>query len=131
MDLSMMKQNKERSIIVIDDNASLRTELGRMLEDGGWKVVLCEDGSSAIRSVTAGSYDAVLVDFSLPDIRGHVVTETLRMIMPRACIIGMSFQDREKEFLAAGADSFFLKPFDIGEVNRIAGMSGSRTRDTA
>lgn len=126
-----MNQKQERSILVIDDNAPLRTELGTLLENGGWCVTLCEDGSTAIRSVTARSYDAVLIDFSLPDIRGHVVTEMLRMIIPRACIIGISFRDRKEEFLAAGADAFLLKPFDIGEVNRIAEMSGSETRGMA
>jgi len=124
-----MDQQPKKAIIVIDDNAPLLTELGSMLERGGWSVTLCEDGSSAIRSVMSRSYEAVLVDFSLPDIRGHVITETIRTIMPRACIIGMSFLDRENEFLTAGADTFFLKPFDIDEVNRIAGLHGSRTRD--
>jgi DNA-binding response OmpR family regulator len=124
-----MKQQQARSIMVVDDNDPLRMEFGRLLESGGWSVTLCEDGSSAIRKVMAGSYDAVLIDFSLPDIRGHVVTETLRMIMPRACIIGMSFRDREEEFLTAGADTFFLKPFDIGEVDRISGICGPRRSD--
>ena len=126
-----MIQQQERSILVIDDNAPLRTELGAMLENGGWRVTLCEDGSSAIRSVTVASYDAVLVDFSLPDIRGHVVTEMIRMIIPQACIIGISVRDRKEEFLSAGADAFLLKPFDVGEVNRITGMSGSETRGMA
>ena len=123
----MKKQPK--AIMVVEENISQLTELGALLESGGWAVTLCEDGSSAIRKVMAGSYDAVLIDFSLPDIRGHVVTETLRMIMPRACIIGMSCSDREEEFLAAGADTFFLKPFDIGEVDRISGILGPRRRD--
>ena len=130
LDLLIMKQ-QDKSIIVVDDNAPLLAALGTILESGGWSVTLCADGSSAIQNVMARSYDAVLIEFSLPDIRGHVVTETLRMIMPRAYIIGMSFQDRQEEFLAAGADSFLLKPFDTGEVNRIAGMYGSRTRDMA
>jgi DNA-binding response OmpR family regulator len=124
-----MDQQPKKTIIVIDDNAPLLRELGSMLERGGWSVTLCGDGSSAIRSVMSRSFEAVLIDFSLPDIRGHVITETIRTIMPRACIIGMSFLDREYEFLAAGADTFFLKPFDIDEVDRIAGLHGSRTGD--
>lgn len=123
------KQQQERSIIVIEDNAPLRTEIGKMLENGGWWVKLCPDGSSAIQSLTYGFYDAALVDFNLPDIRGHVVTELIRTFMPRACIIGISFRDREEEFLAAGADAFLLKPFDIDDVNRIARMGGSWTSD--
>ena len=125
----MMQQQPKKNIIVIDDNAPLLAELGSMFERGGWSVTLCGDGSSAIRNVMSRPYEAVLIDFSLPDIRGHVITETLRTIMPRACIIGMSFLDREEEFLAAGADTFFLKPFDVGEVNRIAGIHRSREGD--
>lgn len=126
-----MNHQRKKTIIVVDDNAPLLAELGSMLENSGWSVMLCGDGSSAIRNVMSRSYEAVLIDFSLPDIRGHVVTETLRTIMPRACIIGMSFRDREEEFLAAGADTFFLKPFDIAEVTRIAGIHGSRRSDMA
>ena len=91
-------QQQEKSIIVIDDDASLRTELGKRLENGGWWVTLCADGSAAIRTVTTGSYDAALCDFNLPDIRGHVATEIIRMCIPRACIIGISIGDRKEKF---------------------------------
>jgi CheY-like chemotaxis protein len=94
-------------------------ELGELLKRDGWFVTLCPDGPSAIQSATTCYYDVALIDFTIPGIRGAVVAETIRSLNPRSCIIGISFQDRSREFLAAGADGFLLKPFEVRDVHRI------------
>jgi CheY-like chemotaxis protein len=109
---------RDRRVLGVDDNEPLRLELGRQLEREGWLVTLCPDGPTAVQSAVKWDYDIALIDFTIPGIRGAVVAETIRALNPRACIIGISFQDRRQEFLAAGADAFLLKPFDIEEVVR-------------
>jgi CheY-like chemotaxis protein len=116
-----------RSILVLEDNVLLSKTIGELLELEGWKVTLCPDGPAAIQVAVQGCFDVVLIDFAVPGIRGHIVTETLRLLLPHARIIGTSFQDRTKEFLAAGADGFLLKPFDVSEVRRIADREGRGT----
>ncbi len=110
-------------ILVVEDNEELRLEMGAQLEREGWQVTLCPDGPSAIHSAVKRDYNVALIDFSIPGIRGAVVAETIRVLNPKARIIGTSFQDRRQEFLAAGADAFLLKPFDLEK------MMGTRGRD--
>jgi len=117
----------QRWILVVDDNEQLRKELGRLLELEGWKVTLCPDGPLAVQSAVKRDYDVALIDFSIPGIRGAVVAETIRALNPRACIIGISFQDRREEFLTAGADAFLLKPFDLEEVLTIVARKNGPT----
>ncbi len=112
------KGRNGRWVLLVDDNASFRAELGALLEREGWRVTLCPDGPAAIQSAVKREYDLALVDFSIPAIRGAVVAETVRALNPRACIIGISFQDRREEFLTAGADAFLLKPFAMEDVVR-------------
>ena len=108
-----------RAALVVEDNAPLRVELGELLEREGWFVTLCPDGPSAIQSAVTCHYDVALIDYTIPGIRGAVVAETIRVLNPRTCIIGISLQDRSAEFLAAGADGFLLKPFEVRDVDRI------------
>ncbi len=112
----MTTGRNEQSILVVDDSSALRAAFSDILKRKGWQVTLCPDGPSAIRSAVAREYAVALIEFSVPGIRGAVVAETIRMLNPQACIIGMSFHDRKKEFLTAGADAFLLKPFDLEAV---------------
>ena len=113
-----------RSALVVEDNAPLRVELGELLKREGWFVTLCPDGPSAIQRAVACHYDVALIDYTIPGIRGAVVAETIRVLNPRTCIIGISLQDRSAEFLAAGADGFLLKPFEVRDVDRILETAG-------
>ncbi len=114
--------HEKRWILVVEDNAELRLEIGALLEREGWQVTLCPDGPAAIQSAVKRDYDVALIDFSIPGIRGAVVAETIRVLNPRARIIGTSFQDRKQEFLSAGADLFLLKPFDLEKIFGTTGM---------
>lgn len=113
------RRKNRKSILVVDDSAPVRTALGELLEQGGWWVTLCSDGASAIKSATNTTFDAALVDFNLQGSRGSDVIESLRELLPGACIIGISFHDRKEEFKVAGADGFLMKPFETEEVAEI------------
>ena len=114
-----------QSILVIDDNVLLLRAIGEMLELEGWNVTLCTGGPMAIQQASHQSFDTILIDFNMPGIRGHMVAETLRALLPAARIIGTSFQDHAKEFLAAGADGFLLKPFDVAALGKLGGSAGA------
>lgn len=103
------------TILVIDHNRTSRAVLGRRLEQGGHRAVLCQDGAEALALILAHRIDLVLLDTTMPgvqvlrDIRGSRETADLPVIMltahsdPAALI----------EMLAAGADDHIAKPFDF------------------
>jgi len=110
-----------RTLLLVEDNARLRKTLQSILEDSGFCVIACHDGRSAIEQAHHRAIDVMLVDFRMPGLNGPEVIKIVRVRHPQACIIGMSLEDRKNCFLAAGADGFLLKPFDFGELVRIAG----------
>lgn len=125
-----MSEQKQHSlsVLLIDDNAIVRAALGEMLELEGWKVTYCHDGRSAAKQSFVQSFDAMLVDFSMPGLDGPDAVTILRPAHPHTCIIGMSMEDRSDEFLAAGADAFLMKPFGSTEILRLLKSTRSATR---
>jgi two-component system alkaline phosphatase synthesis response regulator PhoP len=115
-----------RTILLVEDSAVLRETLRYLLEDSGFCVIACSDGPSAIEQAHNRVIDVMLVDFRMPGLNGLDVVKIVRERRPRVCIIGMSLEDRENVFLAAGADAFLMKPFDIEELVRIAAKVDER-----
>jgi CheY-like chemotaxis protein len=107
----------------------MRAAIGVMPERRGYRVTQCSDGMSAVAAAKEGVFDAILIDYSMPGINGASVTETLRERHFRVNIIGMSLDDRTNEYLAAGADGFLTKPFDVDEMLRLLKISRSAKHD--
>ncbi len=108
-----------KTILVVEDNSNMRIILGTLLEARGFHVTLCEDGASADDLLEQSVFDVILVDLYMPGKSGLDVTKTIRKRNDRVCIIGMSLENRVRDFLDAGADAFLEKPFDIGDLTRI------------
>jgi len=116
-----MSTTSMREILLVEDNTLLRETLQSVLEAAAFRVIACHDGESAIEQARDRDIDVLLVDFRMPGLNGVDVTKIVRERHPSACIIGMSLENREKNFLAAGADAFLMKPFDTEELIRITG----------
>lgn len=106
----------QRSVLVIEDNAVLRDILKSVFEGAKMEVGFCCDGSEAIAALEQKGYDTLVVDYRMPDMGGVEVVKTLRRLLFPATIIGISIENREQEFLSAGADAFLMKPFEIDDL---------------
>lgn len=80
------------TVLVVDDEASLRQLLHRMLDAEGFHVDEAPDGESALRLIQARAepFDLVLTDLSMPLIDGRQVSETLRRYRPSVAVLCMS-----------------------------------------
>jgi CheY-like chemotaxis protein len=128
------------SVLFVDDDLVLRKLFCRTIRTAlpGWTVREAANGETAIRLVEAsrsrsggdGSpYDLIFVDQYMASYDKQLLgTETVTALrsMGVACrICGLSANDAEREFLAAGADAFMFKPFPcerralLGELSRI------------
>jgi DNA-binding response OmpR family regulator len=116
-----------RTILLVEDNDMQRQLLRTILEKAGFSVIACRDGESAIEQALHRAIDVMLIDYRMPGLNGVDVLKIISESHPRACIIGMSVENREISFLEAGADVFLNKPIDIDELVRIAG-AGSDDR---
>lgn len=107
---------QERRVLVVDGNSFDRAAVSALLDREGCRVTQCPDGATAVAAAEEGTFDAILIDYTMPDLNGAVVTVMLRQRHLRVNIIGMSMDDRSNDFIAAGADVFLMKPFDIADL---------------
>jgi two-component system, OmpR family, response regulator MprA len=108
-------------ILVIDDDADIRTALRRALVLAGHDVVGVEDGESALRAVRDESgLDAVVLDWGLPDIEGVEVCRRMRAAEVDLPILMLTARGAVEDRVAgldAGADDYLVKPFDVDELH--------------
>ena len=103
------------SILVIDDEASIRESLEVLLTLEGYAVTLAVDGVEGMRILDTESFDLLLLDLNLP---GQSGLELLPLIkerqpeMPVIMITAYGTVDNVVDAIHAGAENFVQKPWD-------------------
>ncbi|MBB5962453.1 response regulator transcription factor [Planomonospora venezuelensis] len=108
-------------ILVVEDEADIRELIVFQLGHDGHEVRAVADGTAALDAVASRLPDVIVLDWGLPKLPGPQVCRRVRA-MPGAGRIGVlmltvRITDAEvAECLAAGADEFMAKPFDLNEL---------------
>jgi two-component system, OmpR family, response regulator MprA len=106
-------------IAIVDDDAAIRTSLGRALRMEDYDVELYEDGLSALRAFQLRAPDAIVLDLQLPDIDGLEICRRIRRSGDATPILMLTARDAVNdrvEGLDVGADDYLVKPFDLAEL---------------
>jgi DNA-binding NtrC family response regulator len=110
---------RARSVLVIDDEESLRHSLAKALRRSGYVVETAATGGEGVDRFSKGSFDAVLTDVRLPDLSGLDVlalcTET-KPGVPVIVMTGFGTVESALEAMRRGARDFVRKPFKAEEV---------------
>jgi CheY-like chemotaxis protein len=96
-------------ILIIDDNKTTLEILKTLLGTEGYAVTCCPDILSAIDVAKEKEFSAFLIDYRMSDMTGLEATALLRQLHPEKFIIGFSIENKEQDFLEAGADVFVRK----------------------
>jgi DNA-binding response OmpR family regulator len=107
-----------RSVLVVDDEPTLRETLAEALEQDGLRVVTAADGREALDVFRAESPDVVLLDLMLPQISGIDVCRIIRR-ESAVPIVMLTAKDSEIDKvvgLELGADDYVTKPFSLREL---------------
>ncbi len=108
-----------QTILVIDDDESLRDTIGLMLEKEGFRPVLAADGKTGLQEAFAASPALVLVDLRMPGFSGIEVCKRMRTAGMQTPIIVLSAVRDEIDkvlLLEMGADDYVVKPFGAREL---------------
>jgi two-component system KDP operon response regulator KdpE len=106
-------------ILLVDDEASVRTSLRRGLEALGYSVEVAADGLAGVQLVERWHPDVVLMDLAMPKLSGLSAIEQVRT-WSEVPIIVLSVMGEEADkvrALEAGADDYLTKPFGLQELN--------------
>ena len=104
----------KKQILVIDDDASVREMLGRVLADEGYGVHAAAHGAEALEIAGTEPVDLVLLDLNLPRENGWDVFERLTTAHPLLPVIIVTARSNQLfPALAAGAGALLEKPPDF------------------
>ena len=110
----------KRSILVVDDDQSVRSYLSDFLTSCGYTVECSESGDHAVARLSAGYVPSVIVqDIVMPGITGIEVLETVKKTNPGIPVIILSAAGQIKTVVDAmkmGAADFLVKPFEEQEL---------------
>ena len=109
----------DRSLLVMDDDAPLRTRLGRALESRGFEVTMVGSVSEAMDAVRAKAPAFAVLDMRLEDGNGLKVVEALHQKRPDARAIMLTGYGNIATAVAAvraGAADYLSKPADADDV---------------
>jgi len=107
-----------KTILVVDDEATLRETLAWNLEREGYRVVEAADGREALDRFEAEHPDLVLLDLMLPEVSGVEVCRRMRAVS-EVPILMLTARDSELDKvvgLEVGADDYVTKPFSLREL---------------
>lgn len=106
-------------ILVVDDEAALRTSVRRALTLAGYEVEVASDGEEALASLAERAPDAVVLDVLMPGVDGLEVCTRLRAAGDRTPVLMLTARDAVGDRVAgldAGADDYMVKPFALQEL---------------
>ena len=104
------------SILVIDDDKTVRQTLSMALQEEGYVVDEAADGKEAIEKTYAKYYNLAIVDWRLPDIEGTKLLDELSKTVPpmmKIMLTGYPSIDNAIDAVNKRFDAFFPKPVDF------------------
>jgi len=110
---------EKRTILVVEDEDSIRRGLCDVLAYQGYVPTGIETGEDGLREALANSYDLILLDLMLPGMSGFDVCEAVRAERPLQPILMLTARGAEADVVegfARGADDYVTKPFSVSEL---------------
>jgi signal transduction histidine kinase len=116
---------RPRHILVVEDNADVRTLLRAKLRQLGHNVDVAEDGFTAVEKILERKHDVALIDIGLPGIDGYEVARRARAELGRdvflVALTGYGRAEDRSRALDAGFDAHLTKPADLADLQRVLG----------
>jgi two-component system response regulator QseB len=106
-------------ILVIEDDPALGEGLVRALHHYGYTPQWLTRGDEALSAIRTDTFDAIILDLSLPQLDGMEVLQQARRLGVTTPILILTARDTlESKLLGldSGADDYLLKPFDLAEL---------------
>ena len=125
-----------KTLLVVDDKASVRRLLTEYLEEQGFRVVTAADGQRALYAARREKPDLILLDIMMPEMDGFEFIRTYRRERETPIILLTArLEESDKVIgLELGADDYVTKPFGMREllarIRAVLRRSGSQSTES-
>ena len=118
--------NKDRSILMVDDNIRFGRTLSFILKRKGYSVTIATSSKEAITLVKEMTYSAILLDMKMPHMDGQQLFQHLEEKYPQLAkkvifITGDIMREKSRDFLAASGQPSLFKPFNPDQLIKVLG----------
>jgi DNA-binding response OmpR family regulator len=106
-------------VLIVEDEVKIARAIGQALGDVGVEVQIALDGASGLRLAREERFDAIVLDWTLPELDGMEVLRGLRgenLLTPVLILSARGQADDRIRGLDLGADDYLPKPFVLAEV---------------
>lgn len=115
--MTSLDDYKDMTVLVTDDNETMRRLMRATLEESGFQVMECSSGHETISCFEEHLPDAILLDVAMPGMDGFETCRKLRRLpggehVPILIVTGLGDDDSIREAFDAGATDFFTKPIN-------------------
>ena len=109
----------QKTILIVEDDESLRDFLKKTLTDHNFNVIVADDGAEALEMVGKKLPDLVILDLGLPKVSGETVCVEIKKNHPEVIVIVLTAKSGSTDAvrsLRIGADDYMSKPFTMEEL---------------
>jgi DNA-binding response OmpR family regulator len=106
-------------ILVVEDEAAIRSGLVDVFVYHGYEVETAEHGDDGLRLALGGNFDLILLDVMLPGIDGYEICNRIRQQDRRQPVIMLTAKSSDEDIvqgLTLGADDYVAKPFSVTQL---------------
>ena len=117
--MSDAQGQSRRTILLVDDERSVRAAFAAMLEEAGYEVSAAPGGAKAVALCRERRFDVVLLDVMMPAMNGYETLRQIRVVSPFVPVVFLTALDAEETEAAAlglGADDFVRKTSSPGVI---------------
>ena len=109
-----IKQEKNISILIVEDDKFLRDLLSRKLKNSGYEVEEAVDGKEALKKSKEKKFEIILLDLVLPGINGFEILEEIKKDsetsnIPVIILSNLGQEEEVEKGLRLGADDYLIK----------------------
>src|SRR4030066_193145 len=111
----------QKTILVVDDEKSVRESLNKVLSKEGYRVLEAESGEEALSVCRKEFVNLVLTDLKMPEMDGLELLKALKLLQPDVAVVMMTAYgtiEKAVESMKEGASDFILKPFKRFELEK-------------
>ena len=110
----------QRTILVADDDAAIRSLLKQVLGDEGYAVVEAATGTEVLEGVKTSNPDLVIMDVRMPELDGIEALQKVKTMAPRTNVLIMTAFGTSNHAIKAmelGAFDYITKPFELDKIS--------------